>query len=235
LNDKNEIAGFTIDICRLVVTSIKQQLGLDDLKIEWVPVSVQTRFAVVANRKADIECGASTVTLGRMKEIDFSNYVFIETTGLLVKRASNFRSLSDMSDKKIAVISGTTNERAIQEQMAKQKINLIVVPVKTRDEGVAELEAGHVDGFASDKLLLVGAHMKNPQDLIMLPDDLSVEPYAIVLPRGDWALRLAVNTGLAHTYRTGQVATIVHYWFERIGLNIGPVLKIMYGLGALAD
>ena len=74
---------------------------------------------------------------------------------------------------------------------------MTLVSVKDRDEGIAALEAGKVDGFASDKLLLAGAQFKHPEALDMLPDDLSIEQYAIVLPRGDWAFRLAVNTGLA--------------------------------------
>jgi len=235
LNDKKEIAGFTIDICRLVVDSIEHQFGLDHLKIEWVPVSVQTRFSAVESGKADMECGSSTVTLGRMKEVDFSNYVFIESTGVLVAKASNFRSFSDLAGKKIAVISGTTNERAIKDQLKMQNIEATVISVKGRDEGVAMLEAGNADGFASDKLLLVGANMKHPDALILLPDDLSVEPYAIALPRGDWAFRLAVNTGLAQIFRSGQIAGIFNGWFARIGLQSTPVLKIMYGLGALSD
>src|SRR5262249_33581772 len=76
VNDNNEPTGFTIDICKLVVSSIARQLGVGDLKIEWVPVTLQTRFSTVASGKADMECGASTATLGRMKEVDFSNYFF---------------------------------------------------------------------------------------------------------------------------------------------------------------
>ena len=235
LNDNKEIAGFTIDICKLVVNSIQQQLGLDQIKIEWVPVTVETRFSTVAGGKADMECGSSTVTLGRMKEVDFSNYVFIETTGVLVRRDQNFRSFADLTSKKVAVISGTTNERAVHSQLQQQKIEATVVAVKNRDEGTTMLESGAVDGYASDKLLLVGANLKNPDALIMLPDDLSVEPYAITLPRGDWAFRLAVNTGLAQIYRTGQIAVLVNAWFSKIGLHTGPVLRIMYGLGALSD
>ena len=70
---------------------------------------------------------------------------------------------------------------------------------------------------------------------MMLPDDLSVEPYAIALPRGDWALRLAVNTGLAQIYRGGQVVAVFKAWFDRIGLQMNPVLRIMYGLGSMSD
>jgi len=235
VNDKNEPVGFTIDICKFVVASIERQLGVGNLKIEWVPVTVQTRFTAVASGKADMECGSSTVTLGRMKEVDFSNFVFIESTGMVVTRASNIRTFTDMAGKKIAVAAGTTNEQAIIAQLKLQKVEATVVSVKDGAEAIALLEAGNADGFASDKLLLVGAHIKNPQALIMLPDDLSVEPYGIVLPRGDWAFRLAVNTGLAQMFRTGQVVAVFQGWFDRIGLQMSPVLRIMYGLGALSD
>lgn len=234
VNEKNEPVGFTIDLCKLVASSIERQLGVS-LKTEWVPVNVQTRFTTVASGKADMECGSSTVTLGRMKEVDFSNFIFVESTGMVVTRASNIRTFTDMAGKRIAVASGTTNEQAIISQLKQQKIEATVVSVKDGSEAIAMLEDGKADGFASDKLLLVGAHMKNPQALVMLPDDLSVEPYAVTLPRGDWALRLAVNTGLAEIYRSGQIVVIFKGWFDRIGMQMSPVLRIVYGLGSLSD
>ncbi len=235
VNDKKEPAGFTIDLCKLVARSIQGQLGLADLKIEWVPVTVQTRFTAVSGGKADMECGSSTVTLGRMKDVDFSNFVFVESTGVVVAKAANVGKFSDMAGKKIAVASGTTNERAIDEQLKAQNINATVVRVKDGSEAIAALESGKADAFASDKLLLVGANLKDPQAWIMLPDDLSVEPYAIVVPRGDWAFRLAVNTGLAQVFRTGTVVAIFNAWFNQVGLQMSPVLRITYGLGSLSD
>jgi ABC-type amino acid transport substrate-binding protein len=234
VND-NQPVGYSIDLCKLVVTSIEHQLGVGSLKIEWVPVTLQSRFSAVASGKADMECGSSTVTLGRMKEVDFSNFIFIESTGVVVSKVSNIRTFADMAGKRIAVGTGTTNEQAILTQLKTQKIEATVVSVKDGPEAVAMLEGGGVDGFASDKLLLVGARMKNPEAFVMLPDDLSVEPYAIVLPRGDWALRLAVNTGLAQIFRSGQVVNVFRGWFDRIGLQMSPVLRITYGLGSLSD
>ena len=235
VNDKNEPVGFTIDLCKLVVSSIERQLGIGGLKIEWVQATLQDRFSIVASGKADMECGSSTVTLGRMKEVDFSNFVFVESTGIVVTKESNIRTFADMTGKKIVVASGTTNEQAIVTQLKQQKVEATVISVKDGSEAVALLESGKADGFASDKLLLVGARIKNPQALIMLPDDLSVEPYAIVLPRGDWAFRLAVNTGLAQIFGTGQVVGVFKSWFDQIGLQMSPVLRIMYGLGSLSD
>jgi ABC-type amino acid transport substrate-binding protein len=71
VNDKKEPVGYSLDLCRLVVKSMQTQLGIPEIKIEWVPVTVQTRFSAVASGKADLECGSSTVTLGRMKEVEF--------------------------------------------------------------------------------------------------------------------------------------------------------------------
>jgi glutamate/aspartate transport system substrate-binding protein len=170
-----------------------------------------------------------------MKEVDFSNFVFVESTGVLVAKASNFQSFAGMAGKKIAVVSGTTNESAIKDHIRVRKIDVTLISVKDRDEGVAALESGKADGFASDKLLIVGAKMKQPDALTMLPDDLSMEPYAIVLPRGEWAFRLAVNTGLAQIYRSGAIEEAYKQWFGRIGLRPGLLLEAAYALGSLAD
>ncbi len=233
VNDAKEPLGYTIDLCKQVTDSIKQQFALPELKIEWVPVTVETRFSTVADGKADMECGSSTVTLGRMKEVDFSIFVFVESTGVLVAGASKIQSFAEMAGKKIAVVSGTTNERAVAELVRQQKLDIKLVAVKDRDEGIAALEAGKVDGFASDKLLLAGAQIKHPEAFVLLPDDLSIEQYAIALPRGDWAFRLAVNTGLAQIFRSGRTTEVFERWF--FGLRPGLLLGAVYALGRISD
>jgi glutamate/aspartate transport system substrate-binding protein len=233
VNDAKEPLGYTIDLCKQVTDSIGRQFGLPELKIEWVPVTVDTRFSTVAGGKADMECGSSTVTLGRMKEVDFSIFVFVESTGVLVTRASEIHSFAEMAGKKIAVVSSTTNARAVAEQVRRQKLDVTLVLVKDRDEGIDALEAGRADGFASDKLLLAGAQLKKPEAFVMLPDDLSIEQYAIAVPRGDWALRLAVNTGLAQIFRSGRTGELFERWF--FGARPGILLEAVYALGRIAD
>ena len=123
LDANREPAGFTIDLCRRVVASIEKQLGVSGLKVKYVPVTTQTRFDTVAKGQADMECGASTVTLSRMKTVDFSSFIFIETTGLMAKAAAGYKSLADLGGKKIAVIAGTTNERAVRAQLERRKLS----------------------------------------------------------------------------------------------------------------
>lgn len=234
-NDKGEPAGFSLDLCQLVTKSMAQQFGVSDIKVEWVPVTVQTRFSAITGGQADLECGSSTITLGRMKEVDFSNITFVESTGVMVAKAANFHTFTDMNGKKIAVVAGTTNERAVTEQSRAHDLNITVVSVKDREEGVAALESGKVDGYASDKLLLVGTEAKHPEDYTLLPDDLSIESYAIALPRGDWALRLAVNAGLAPVFRSGLIFEGFKKWFSPIGLRPGVLSTAAWALGGLPE
>jgi ABC-type amino acid transport substrate-binding protein len=235
-DDRNQIDGYSIDLCKRVANSIERQLDIKGLQIKWVPVTVQSRFEAVAKGRADMECGSSTITLARLKQVDFSSVIFVETTGLLVKTASGVRSLSDLSGKKIAVIGGTTNERAINAQLKRRLLSATVVPFKSRDEAFAAVEEDKADAFASDKLLLVGAvtKAKDPRSLTLLTEELSFEPYGIVLPRGDSSLRLAVNTGLAQLYSSGQVVEIFRRWFEAFG-QVPPIIQAAYILGSIPE
>ena len=115
-----------------------------------------------------------------------------------MRDAAGVNTLMDMANKKIGVIAGTSNERALSEAMKAKVITATVVPLKSREDGLAQLEAGTIDGFASDRVLLAGlaSKAKNPKALALLVDALSYEPYAIVLPRGDWAMHQAVNSAL---------------------------------------
>ncbi|HET9352337.1 MAG TPA: transporter substrate-binding domain-containing protein, partial [Burkholderiales bacterium] len=48
VNDRKEVAGFSIDLCKRIVNSIERQLKIQPLKVNWVPVTVQSRFEAVA-------------------------------------------------------------------------------------------------------------------------------------------------------------------------------------------
>jgi ABC-type amino acid transport substrate-binding protein len=229
-------AGYMVELCRSVIASIERQIGVSPLQVKWVPVTVQTRFAAIAGGQADMECGATTVTLGRMKEVAFSTLTFVDGTGLLVRASTAGNSLSDLGGKKIGVIAGTSNERALGEALKAKMVNATVVPVNSRDEGLAQLEAGSIDAFAGDRVLLVGlaAKAKEQKSLALLADALSYEPYAIVLPRGDWALKLAVDTGLAQIYKSNVLPELYGRWFGALG-RPSPILEVMYGLGRLPE
>jgi ABC-type amino acid transport substrate-binding protein len=223
-----------VDLCRAVVTAIEEQLGAGSLKVQWVPVTAQTRFTAIASGQADMECGASTVTLGRKKEVGFSSLVFVDGTGLLALKTTPGQSLADLAGKKIGVVRGTSNERALADAMKSLFITATVVPLQSREEGLAQLESGAIDAVASDRVLLLGlaSGSKDPSKLVLLADAFSFEPYAIALPRGDWAMQQAVDAALAKVYASPALPDIYARWFAGLG-EPSPILKVVYGLGRL--
>jgi ABC-type amino acid transport substrate-binding protein len=236
VNDKKEPVGYTVDLCKRVVSAIGEQVGVPDLKIKWVAATTQNRFDLVAKGEADMECGSSSVTLGRMKQVDFSSFIWVDTTTLLVHKDVPGKSLGELRGKKIGVVTGTTNERALAAATKDRTISVVVVPLKTRDEGLAKLEAKEIDAFAADRVLLMGmaGKAKDAKRLALLEEDLALEGYAIALPRGDAAFRLAVNTGLSKIYRGSAISEVYGSWFGSLG-NPSKVLVMTYLFGALPD
>ena len=234
--DNGQPAGYTVDVCKRVVASIEQQLKSQPIAVKWVAATSQNRLELVRKGQADMECGATTATLSRMELVDFSNPVFVDTTGVLVRKASGAKSLGGLAGKKIAVVGGTTNQKALETALKHSLVSATVVTVKNRDEGVAVLEAGTVDALAGDRILLMGlsGKVKDPSQHELLGDDLSFEPYAIVLPRGDASFRLAVNRALAKLYSSDAIVEVFRRAF---GPNAKPstALVVMYGLNSYPE
>ena len=233
--DKQAV-GYTVEICKRVVANLEQQLKIQPLAVKWVAATSQNRMDLVKNKQADMECGSTTATFSRMEQVDFSSAVFLDTTGVLVSKASGATNFAGLAGKKIAVVGGTTNQKAIEAAMKRASISVNVVTVANRDAGVKALEAGSVDAFASDKILLIGIapKVKDATKYEMLAEDFGFEPYAIVLPRGDASFRLAINRALAQIYRSDAIIEIFRGTFGG-DFSPSPALLVMYGLGSLPD
>jgi ABC-type amino acid transport substrate-binding protein len=227
--------GYSIDLCTHVASSIQKQLGIS-LKLNWVPVTTATRLDMVASGKVDIECGTSTATLSRQERVDFSLMTFVDGGGVLTKSDFKLGAVSDLTDKRIAIIPGTTTEKALEKFLKEQFVSVKYVPVKNHVEGLAAVEKGSAEAFASDRGILVGLTVtsKDPT-LFTLPGILfSYEPYGFMVRRNDAAFRLAVNRSLAELYRSGGVVPIYDRWFGSLG-KPSPALEAMYLLNGLPE
>jgi len=232
----NEPAGYSIDICKRVIAQIGRAVGEPNLKINWLVGSVSDRLQMVATGRADLECANTTQTLARLANVDFSNLIFVDGGGFLVKSDSPVNKITDLSAKKIAVLKGTTTETRLKDTLQRRLVNATIVPINEANEGVAMLESGSVDAYAGDKIKLIGlaAQAKDPGKLAMLAEDLSFEPYAFALPRNDSALRLEVNRALTQVYMGGEIETIFAAWLGKLGRPSG-LLASMYLLYSIPD
>lgn len=229
-------AGYSIDLCSRIVTGIQQQLKLAKLDVKWVPVTPENRIASVVNGTVDLECGSTTNTLSRQEQVDFSHMTFVDGGSLLVKVSDKMAAFQDLAGKKIAVIPGTTTEPALRAALQKAFVTAQVVPVKEHREGLAALENGTADAYASDRVILIGLAVtaKDPAQFAIAEQYLSYEPYAFMLRRGDAPFRLAVNRVLASLYRSGEIIPIYARWFGKLG-QPSKILVAMYALYALPE
>jgi ABC-type amino acid transport substrate-binding protein len=229
-------AGYTVELCKRVIANLEQQLKIQPLAVKWVAATSQNRMDLVKGKQADMECGSTTATFSRMEHVDFSSPVFLDTTGVLVRKAAGAASFTALAGKRIAVVAGTSNEKALRTALQKASISANVVTVSTRDDGVNALQAGSVDALASDKILLIGIapKVKDPTQYAILQEDLGFEPYAIVLPRGDSGFRLAVNRALGQIYNSEAIVEIFRSTFGA-EFHPSPALLVMYGLGTYPD
>src|SRR6266511_3829361 len=124
LGSDGKPVGYSIELCALIAASIQQQLGLSDLQIKWIPVTPENRMAMVTNGTVDLECGSTSNTLSRQEQVDFSHLTFVDGASLLISTGSNIRRLADIAGKRVAVIAGTTTEKALAEAL--QRANLSV-------------------------------------------------------------------------------------------------------------
>lgn len=235
-DEHKQPTGYSVELCKRVITLLGQQIGAQPLEVKWVPVTTNDRFAVVANGTADMECGSSTVTLSRLKQVDFSSYIFVDGTALLARTDVGARSISDLAGKKIGVITGTSNEKALREALKERVVAANVLPITSREEGLAKVESGELDAIASDQVLLLGlaGKAKEPKRLGFVDDSLSFEPYAIVLPKGDAALRVEVNTALARIFRSPAIVDVYGQWFGAFG-KPGQALRAVYTMGGIPE
>jgi glutamate/aspartate transport system substrate-binding protein len=232
----NQPAGYSIDLCKRVIAGIGRAIAMPDLAVNWVVDTVPNRIAMVANGKADLECANTTESLTRMKDVDFSNLIFVDGGGFLVRSDSGVNGFGDLAGKSIAVTAGTTTETRLRSMLKDRLVNAKIVLVKDGVEGTALLESGAVAAFASDKIKLIGlaAQAKDPKIFALLAEDLSFEPYAFMVPRNDSAFRLEVNRALTQVYLSGDMDQIFAKWLGKLGRPSG-LLAAMYLLNAIPE
>ncbi len=175
------VRGYSVEICTRIAESIQKQLGLSSLRIEWTPLDAADRLEAVTQGKIVIECGTTTISLSRYEMVDFSLPIFVDGGSVLTATAAKIERFPDLASHRIAFIPGTTTESALKRQFAVIGAKADLVPVKDSIEGLSLLSAGKVDGYASDRIVLVALRetSADPSRWQVMDTDFSFEPYAL--------------------------------------------------------
>jgi len=227
--------GYSIDLCRRIGDEAGRAVGIEKLELRFVPVTLENRIDAVASGKVDIECSTSTATLSRMEKVDFTNLIFVDGGGLVVKKSTFIRNVAELADESVAVVPGTTTEKALRAALSQGNIRARVVEVPDHASGIAAVKDGKVSAYASDRIILVGQLIEQRDaGLGLVPMQFSIEPYGFMLRRGDADFRLVANRALSRAYRSGEIANIFQRWFGAIG-KPDETLVLMYLLNATPE
>ncbi len=238
--ENGEAAGYSVDFCRRIAAAVREHLSLAEMLVTYIPLTTENRIDAVVNGDVDIECGSTTVTLGRQELVDFTLMTFV-TGGTVLSMAENrVATMADLAGRRVAVIGGTTSATALQAHLSDNLIDAEVIMVANRREGMAQLNDGDVDGFASDQIVLVGEAMQaiatDSNLSYSFADELfSFEPYAMMVQRNDADFRLVANRAIAQLFRGGQHARLYQQWIGSVGISPSPMLLGMYQIQSLSE
>ncbi|MBE9175718.1 amino acid ABC transporter substrate-binding protein [Synechocystis salina LEGE 06155] len=217
VNEQGQWVGFSIDMLELIRRETEARLG-KPIKLNMVEATADNRFDLIKDQTIDLECASSTFTWNRTAMVDFSVSYFADGTKIITRVDSDLESANSLAGRAIGVIPDTTNEKAILNFQP----GATIVEVKDQADGMARLEAGEIEAFAGDGIVLAGLKKtsNNPQQWKVVPNfPYQYEAYACLLPKDDSDWRNLVNYSLLK-YMEGIISDqrtaveIYERWFD---------------------
>lgn len=235
LDQNKKPVGYALDLCMKVVEALRRELKMPNLRVEFVPVTGAQRLPSIIEGKADLECGNTTNTAARRKQVAFTVTHYFAGGRLMVRSDSKIQRLSDLRGKTIVTNAGSTHAAFLQGAQAKGLISARILEVKDADAAFAALESGQADAFLFDDIVLYAlrANSKTPDKWVIVGEFTSVEPLAIMLRREDPEFKKFVDTVLSRAMVDGEVLPVYRRWFlgpippkgVTLGIPVSPLLR----------
>jgi glutamate/aspartate transport system substrate-binding protein len=216
LDDKQKPIGYAMELCMKVVDAVKAELKMPDLKVNLQPVTSSNRIPLLQNGTIDLECGSTTNSVERQKQVAFGpTYFVINVTGV-VKRNSGINSLADLNGKTVSTTSGTTSVQLLKSYEKTKHVDVKPIYGKDHAESFLLMADGRADAFLMDDILLAGqiANSKNPGDFKIIQESLRQEPYSMMLRKDDPQFKKLVDDTIGKVMKSGEIEKIYFKWFQ---------------------
>lgn len=228
LDGNQKPVGYSMELCNKIVDAVKKELKMPALVTKLTPVTSQTRIPLMTNGTIDLECGSTTNSLERQKQVAFGVTTFVSPVRMVVKADSGIKTLDDLNGKAVATTTGTTSDRYIKQNEKGHNIDVKNVYGKDHAESFLMVETGRASAFVMDEVLLAGfiANAKNPKDFAIVGPALSTEPYGIMLRKDDPQFKALVDKTLSGLMKSGEINKIYAKWFtsaippKNVNLNL---------------
>jgi glutamate/aspartate transport system substrate-binding protein len=221
--------GYVVDLCQRIINDIGSQFG-KTLKLKAVRVTPQNRLDLVNSGRVDMDCGSTTVTEERLRQVAFSLNTYITNTRLLTRADSQLdggpRQFDALGSATVAVTENTPHEQLIASAMNGTRYQLM--RVHDVDDGVRAVIEGKAKAFVQDDILLQTARAAAgpaAKGLTISSSYLSVEPYSIAIVRGDPKFLALVNRSLRGQYADGYAQARLKFWFRDRGYTVSKLTE----------
>lgn len=217
LNDAQQPIGYSIDLCQKIVEQIKVKVGEPKLKTEYVSVVAATRTPLLINGTIDLECGVTTNTVERQKQIGFLLTSYVASAKYAVKKSAGINSTADLKGKAVVVISGGSGEWITKNLDREKQLGLKILNAKDGGEAFLMLETGRAAAYINDDVQLMAtiAQSRKPGDYTLLPEPMSAEPYAIGVRKNDPQFKTFADDVLRNLYSSGEINNQYPKWFQQ--------------------
>ena len=222
LDAQKQPRGYSVDLCLRVADVLKSELKLPRLDVKFVPVSSSNRIPALLDGKIDLECGSTTNTRDRQKQVAFAYTTFVAGIKMLAKKSSGINSVEDLRGKPVVVTTGTTSEKMLKTLNDERVLKISIIESKDHGDSFKAVEDGKAVAFPMDDVLLYGliSKAKNPDDFAVVGKYLSVEPYAIMLRRDEPQFEKLVNRALIDLFQSGEIRRLYAKWFNTNELTV---------------
>jgi glutamate/aspartate transport system substrate-binding protein len=235
LDEQKQPIGYAMDLCAKIVSALERELKIPTITVRYLPVTSATRMTAIAEGLASMECGSTTNTAERRKKVDYTIAHFISASRLLVRTDAGINTLEDLQGKTVVSTKGTTNIKTLERVSKERVLRLQVVEAQDHAEGFSMVVNKQASAFAMDDVLLYGlrANSGQPESFKVIGKSMSIEPYAIVLPKGDAAFKKLVDAEMRRIILSGEIKPLYRKWFEQAippkGINLSlpmpPMLR----------
>jgi ABC-type amino acid transport substrate-binding protein len=216
LDANKKPVGYGIELCLKFVDEIQKELKLPQLKVNYFPINSGNRIPAIVEGKADIECGTTTNTPERRKEVAFTIPHFISATRMLVKADSNIKNWADLRNRKIVITKGAVQYKAIQDRNVNSALNMTIFEGKDNMDSFKTLERGEVVAFTLGDVLAYSlkAKAKDPSAFLVVGDPLSADPYAAMFRKDDAPFKALIDASMAKIMLSGELTKLYEKWFK---------------------
>ena len=215
LDNNGKPIGYAMELCGKVVDAVKADLKMPDLKVNYAPVTSSNRIPLLENGTIDLECGSTTNSIARQKQVAFGPTYFVINVTAAVRKDSGINDFAQLGGKTIVTTSGTTSVPLLKKYEKTKDMEFKEIYGKDHAESFLLMADGRAAAFVMDDILLAGqiANSKDPGAYKILPGSLRSEPYSMMLRKDDPQFKALVDKTVGGVMKSGEINKIYAKWF----------------------